>query len=183
MLSRGDRWAWVGGIIAGLVALIGQMLVGVVYNGMEARALLQALVPSADSLGAAVVQATAAILALMLTLLGLSRREMEDLEQGFFRRIQRISLLSSFALASAILLLLFLSIPLQQSPNVPADWFQGIYYALLLIIAAIAGLVVAIVIMLYSAIGGIINAIRPDASEIKNRNRVKVADSDAASRK
>ncbi len=175
-LFHGDRLAWIGGVLAGLVALGAQMLIGVVYNGTEARALLQALVPPAGSLGGAVAQSSATILALMLTLLGLSRREMGDLEPGFFRRIQQISLLSSFALASAILLLLFLSIPLQQSANVPAAWFQGIYYALLAIIAGIAGLVVAIVIMLYNAIGSIIRVVRPSPAERRNIERAAAGD-------
>ncbi len=161
-LFRGSRLAWLGGLVAALVAFFGQMLVGVVYNGFEAHALLEALIPSAHSLGGAVVQASATILALMLTLLGLSRKEIDDLERGFFRRIEQIALLSSIALASAILLLLFLSIPLQQSKTLPINWFQGIYYALLVIMAGIAGLVVAIVIMLYNAIQSIIQAVRPD---------------------
>lgn len=159
-LIRGNELAWVGGGIAAAVALVGQLLVGYVYNGSEAHDLLQALIPSAQSLGGAVVQASATILALMLTLLGMSRREIEDLETGFFNQIALISALSSIALASAILLLLFLSIPLQQSKTLRVNWFQGIYYVLVVIIGAIAGLVIAIVIMLYSAIQSIIRAVR-----------------------
>ncbi len=162
ILFKGERLAWLGGLLAGVIAFGAQMLVGFVYNGFEAHDLLQALIPTADSLGGAVVQASATILALMLTLLGLSQKELGDLERDFFRRIQRIALLSSIALASAILLLLFLSVPLQQSKTLPVNWFQIIYYVLLVIIAGIAGLVVAIVIMLYDAIAGMIRAVRPD---------------------
>ncbi len=161
-LFRGSRYAWLGGAVAAVVALVGQMLVGFVYNGFEAHDLLQALVPSAQTLGGAVVQASATILALMLTLLGLSRKEIEELEDGFFHHIQRVALLSSIALASAILLLLFLSIPLQQSKSLPVNWFQGIYYALVIIIASVAGLVVGLVVMLFTAIQSIIRAVRPD---------------------
>ncbi len=170
-LFRGSQVAWLGGVVAGGVALVGQMLVGSVYNGVEAHDLLQALIPSAHSLGGAVVQASATILALMLTLLGLSRKEIEDLEPGFFHRISQIALLSSIALASAILLLLFLSIPLQQSKTLPVNWFQTIYYALIVIMAGIAGLVVAIVIMLYNAIQSIIRAVRPNPRERSGDSR------------
>lgn len=166
-LFRGDALAWLGGLLAAVIALVGQMLVGFVYNGFEAHDLLQALIPTAGSLGGAVVQASATVLALMLTLLSLSRKELDDLEPGFFRRVQRIAQLSSIVLASAILLLLFLSIPLQQSKTLPVNWFQIIYYVLLVIIAAIAGLVVAIVIMLYNAIKGMISAVRPDERKHK----------------
>ncbi len=166
-LHWGNRTAWLGGLIAAIVALAGQMLVGFVYNGFEAHDLLQAMIPSAQSLGGAVVQASATILALMLTLLSLSRRETNDLETGFFRRIDRVAELSSIALAAAILLLLVLSIPLQQSKALPVNWFQIIYYVLVVITAGIAGLVVAVVIMLYTAIKSIIRAVRPDEREPK----------------
>lgn len=164
-LLWGSRLAWLGGVIAALVAFIGQMLVGYVYNGFQARDLIQALIPPAQSLGGAVVQATATILALMLTLLSLSQKEIADLERGFFHRISRIALLTSITLASAILLLLFLSIPLQQSKTLPVYWFQTIYYALIVIMAGIAGLVVGTVILLYSTIESVIKAVRPTPQE------------------
>ncbi len=167
-LFHGDRIAWIGGILAAAVALLGQILVGFVYNGFEAHDLLQALIPSAQSLGGAVVQASATILALMLTVLSLSRKEINDLETDFFHRIKRIALLSSITLAADILLLLFLSIPLQQSKTLPVNWFQIIYYTLVVIMSSIAGLVVTTVIMLYNAIQAIIKAIRPNPSEKSN---------------
>ncbi len=61
--------------------------------------------------------------------------------------------------------LLFLTIPLQQSKTLPVNWFQTIYYALTVIMSGIAGLVVATVIMLYTAIQSIIQAVRPDTVE------------------
>lgn len=160
-LSKGVRLEWLGGAIAAGVAIIGQILVGAVYNGFEAHDLIQAFIPSARSLGGAVVQASATVLALMLTMLILTRKEIGQLEYGLFHRIRHIALLSSIGLASAILLLLFLSIPLQQSKSLPVNWFQIIYYALIVVTAAIAGLVVAIVIMLYDAIESIIQVVRP----------------------
>ncbi len=163
-----DRLALFGGIAVGVAALVGQMLVGFVYNGFEAHDLLQALIPPAQSFGGAVVQASATILALMLTLLSLSRREIDDLEPGFFHRIDRVAELSSITLAAAILLLLLFSIPLQQSKTLPVNWFQIIYYVLVVVTAAIAGLVVMIVIMLYTAIKSIVQAVRPD--ERKSRH-------------
>lgn len=163
-LPSGSRAAWIGGAIAALVALFGQMLVGFVYNGFEALDLLQALIPSALALGGAVTQASATILALMLTLLSLSRKEIGDLEDNFFRSVEEIALLSSITLASVILLLLFLSMPLEQSKTLPVYWFQSIYYVLVVVLSGIAGLVITTVIMLYSATRSIIRAVRPNPS-------------------
>ena len=50
---------------------------------------------------------------------------------------------------------------------------------MLVIVAGIAGLVVAIVIMLYSAIEGMIQAVRPDPSERQGNTADRKRDEDA----
>jgi len=160
-LFVGDIWALVGGILAAAIALVGQWLIGRIYSGAEARHLLEAMNNSALWLGGSVVTASATILALMLTMLSLSDQTKIDFDRIFFKRIEQIGMMTTISLAGGILLLLFLSVPLQESKNVPSQWFTIIYYILITFLALIAGLLITVVLMLLNAIRSLIEGVRP----------------------
>jgi hypothetical protein len=164
-LFFGSKKSLFGGILAGSIALGGQWLVGQVYSGYEARQLLEAVASSSLYLGGSVVTASATIIALMLTMISLTRQTKGEFDSIFFKRIQRIGLLSTVALISGILLLLFLSIPLQESNKVPAYYFKPIYYILIVFVAGLSGLLVSIVLMLMNAIDSLIDVVRPSTDE------------------
>lgn len=159
-LFLGAKPALVGGLLAAGIALIGQWFVGQIYSGAEARRLIEAMVPSARAVGTSVVTASGTILALMLTMLSLTSEAKTRFDSTFYKRIERIGLLSTIALAAGILLLLVLSIPLQESKNVPSSWYSGVYYVLIALTAALAGLLVAIVLMLLNAMSSLIEVLR-----------------------
>lgn len=161
----GSKKALYGGLLAGAIALGGQWLVGQVYNGYEARQLLEAVASSSLYLGSSIVTASATIIALMLTMLSMTNQTDSDFGAVFYKRIQQIARLSTIALSAGILLLLFLSIPLQESDQVPADWFRSIYYVLITFVAGLSGLAVGIVLMLLSAINSLIDVVRPSTDE------------------
>ncbi len=148
-----------------MIALVGQYLVGQVYNGWEARQLLESVISSALYFSSAIVTAAATILALMLTMLGLTSQSDTEFDSIFYKRIERIALLSTICLITGVLLLLFLSIPVQESDQVPPSWYKIIYYVLIAFIAGLAGLIVAIVLMLFNAIKSLIDVISPSADE------------------
>lgn len=164
-LFLGSKKAVLGGLIAGVVALIGQYLVGQVYSGWEARRLLESVMSSALYFSSSVVTAAATILALMLTMLGLTSNAATEFDSIFYKRIQRIGLLTTICLIAGILLLLFLSIPVQESDQVPPSWFKIIYYVLISFISGLSGLVVGIVLMLLNSINGLIKVVSPSADE------------------
>lgn len=160
-LFLGAKRALVGGVLAAAIALAGQWFVGQIYSGAEARRLIEAMVPSARAVGSSVVTASGTILALMLTMLSLTNQAKTSFDAIFYRRIERIGLLSTIALVTGILLLLFLSIPLQESKNVPNSWYGGVYYVLIALTAGVAGLLVGIVLMLLNAMTSLIAVLRP----------------------
>ena len=162
-LFVGGRRAIYGGFSAAAVALAGQWLIGRVYTGYEARQFLESMSSSALYFGSAIVTAAATILALMLTILSLTSQSDEDFDQIFFLRVERIAKLATIILMGGILLLLFLSIPIKESDNVPGSWFTTIYYTLIFILAALAGLLITIVLMLLNAISSLIEVVRPSA--------------------
>ncbi|CAN5492112.1 hypothetical protein BH18ACI1_BH18ACI1_23460 [soil metagenome] len=173
ILFFGSKKALYGGLLAGAIALGGQWLVGQVYNGYEARQLLEAVASSSLYLGSSIVTASATIIALMLTMLSLTSQSDSDFGAVFFKRIQQIARLSTIALSAGILLLLFLSVPLQESDKVPANWFKIIYYVLITFVAGLSGLAVGIVLMLLNSINSLIEVVRPstdeEVEEAKNR--------------
>ncbi len=132
-----------------------------VYSGTEARNLVDALVPAARSVGSSVVTAAGTILALMLTMLSLTSQARSNFDRVFYQRIRRIGFLSTIALSAGILLLLFLSVPVQESNAVPASWFRAVYYVLIALTAGLAGLLVSIVLMLFNAMTSLIQVLGP----------------------
>lgn len=164
-LFFGSKKALAGGILAGSIALGGQWLVGQVYSGYEARQLLEAVATSAHYFASSIVTASATIIALMLTMISLSKQSDSEFDVIFFKRIQNIGQLSAIALISGILLLLFLSIPLQESDQVPSSYFKPIYYILIIFVALLSGLVVSVVLMLLNATNSLLNIISPSFEE------------------
>ena len=160
-LFVGAKRALIGGLLAAGVAAGGQWFVGQVYSGTEARNLLEAMLPSARSVGSAVVTAAGTILALMLTMLSLTNQARSSFDRVFYQRVERIGLLSTIALAMGTLLLLFLSIPIQESQQVPSSWYSYVYYVVIALTASLSGLLVAIVLMLYNAMTSLIQVLRP----------------------
>lgn len=164
-LFIGGKKALTGGVLAFGIALAGQWLIGQVYSGYEARKLLEAMSSSAHYLGSAVVTASATILALMLTMLSLSNQTDNEFDTIFYKRIKRVGVLATISLIGGILLLLFLSVPLQEADTVPSRWFTTIYYILMIFLAVLSGLLVAIVLMLLNAMTSLIDVVRPSANE------------------
>lgn len=164
-LFVGSRNSLIGGFLAGAIALSGQWLVGQVYSGWEARQLLESVISSALYFGSATVTGSATILALMLTMLGLTNTTDGEFDSIFFKRIERIGLLSTITLIAGVLLMLFLSVPVQESKDVPASWYKIIYYVLISYIAILSGLIVGVVLMLFNAIRSLIDVVKPSADE------------------
>ncbi len=164
-LFVGSKKALIGGLIVGAIALGGQIMVGQVYSGWEARKLLESVISSALYFGSSIVTGAATILALMLTMLGLTKQSDGEFDSIFFKRIERIGLLSTIALIAGVILLLFLSVPIQESNDVPNNWYKTIYYVLTGYISGLAGLTVGIVLMLYNAITSLLDVVKPDMDE------------------
>ncbi len=139
------------------------MLVGAVYSGTEAQQLVVAMSGPIGSLASAIIAGLATILALMLTMLGLSRRLEQGIGMPFYRRIERTALLAIVDMVGALALMLILSSPIQKTSE-QAYQAGGLvvtltYYLLLVLTALVAGLFMAIIVMLYNAIQTVIEAV------------------------
>lgn len=154
--DRADtKKAIVGGSIAFIILFAGTYSVGEV-GGFEARDLLTSMLPTARFLYSAVVTASATILALMLTLLSLSFNTQGRLDEGHYRRIRRIALIDTVTFIAAMTFLLFLVVPLDEPQQILPSWYEIFYYVTIVGSAILGGLLVTIVLMLYSTVTDII---------------------------
>jgi hypothetical protein len=114
--------------------------------------LLEAMLPTTRFLCSAVMTATATILALMLTLLGLSTGASDRIHPAHFQRVRQIALIDTVAFAAATLFLLVLNIPLEETDNLSSTWYDTIYYAVLICSSLLGGMLISAVLMLYDAV-------------------------------
>lgn len=128
-------------------------------NDWQGYSVLQSTLPTTRFLCSALITSSATILALMLTILSLGTTSDVPLSKGFYAQIRRVARLDTIAFVGAVLFLLTISVPLSESENVPTQWYDIIYYLNVAISCALAGLVVAIVTMLYQAIDAAIVAL------------------------
>lgn len=145
------KTAFVGGGLAFLIIISGTMLFGGI-GGFEAKSLLESMLPTARFFYSSVITASATILALMLTLLSLSFNTQSELNEVHYERIKQIALILTITFVTATTLLLFLIVPLRESDQVPSMLYRVYYYAVLAGSAIQGGLLVTIVLMLYSTV-------------------------------
>ncbi len=155
------RGPLIGGCVAAGVAGVGIWGIGA-GSGGETKLLIEAMLPSTRFLCSSVMTATATVLSLMLAMLGFTSSTDRELTPEFYSRVQKIALADATVFVAATLLLLCVSVPINESDKVPIHWFTAIYYFTLIATAAIGGSLISIVLMLYSAVAGIIAIFHPE---------------------
>jgi len=156
------KWALTGGALAAVFGIGVMILVGRVGD-YEARLLLEATLPTIRFLASSVITGSATVLALMLTMLGISGQTEVDLKPTHYRRIVQVSVMSVVALIASLLLLMFLTFPLQESEQL-RSLYSVVYYVVLGISAVVGGMMVAVVLMLLNAIRQMVEIFHPGAS-------------------
>lgn len=150
-----------GGAIVAATLFLTVFSVGAAGSA-EARALLEFAMPSVRFLCSGVLTMGMTVLALMLTLLGLTQSERLHFEDVHYRRMRQISSMNVVAIVGAVCLLLFMEVPLQESEAMRSV-YQIVYYTFLGASSLLGGLVVAIVLMLHRTILGLSRAVAPGA--------------------
>lgn len=152
------RKAILGGLVAAVVSIAGSTMVGQVSGG-EGRLLVEAMLPSTRFLCIAVMTASATILALMLTALGLSRNAPTPLRSSHYKRVEQIALFDSATFVLATLLLLILTIPIGESTTLPGEWYTIAYYVVLVLSSLLGGMLISVILMIYGTIRDLVEAI------------------------
>lgn len=155
-------WIMTGSVMTGLVVLMSRLALGRYYSDIEARQLLDAMTESALFLNAAITTGSATIIALMLTLLGLTRHVHDNFQRAFHDRVRSIAWLATVALLGALIVLVTMTIPVVESEAISASWYRGLWWTFSGAIAIVSGLFVSVVLTLLVTVIGAVDVLRPD---------------------
>lgn len=155
---RNHRTAIYGGLITTLFTGSGVFLLGNV-SGYEAKALLENSNYGLNSLCNTIVLASATILALLLTLLSVSSGSKNNLKAQHYHQVLNIAKVDVILFITALILFQIFNIPITESHNVPTSWFEIIYWATLVATSVISGLMIVVILMLYTCVTNLITII------------------------
>ncbi len=161
---RRESWmgsALTGGGVAAAVFLTVALGVGMVGD-REAIGMLESTLPTIRFLCSSAIGAAATVLALMVTLVGLSKRFESLVHPAYFKRIERIGTLCVSVMVGGVGLLLLLTVPLSESEKF-FEWYSAIYYAILVVASLLGGALVAMTMALRKAVMAILAAVHPEA--------------------
>lgn len=156
------RRALMGGGMAAAITLIGATVVGQA-SGYEAYRLLEVALSTTRSFCGTITLATGNILALMLTLIGLSANTDIDLAWAHYQRVEEIALADTITFVMAILIYLLLNVPISESEPTsdPTRWIAWFYYATLGLASILGGAVITVILMLFNTVRDLILVLSP----------------------
>jgi len=150
--------ALTGGALATAVTLVGMWLSGIA-SGSDVTALLRDFVPNAQAFTDTIVLASATILALMLTLLGMSSGGESHLKAAHYIRIKQIAYGDTLVFVVALTVGLLLNVPLNESSKLSGTLETVTYYSALSLTALLGGALVSIVLMIYNTVADMIDVL------------------------
>ena len=153
--------ALVGGGVAAALFLSVALGIGLVGD-REAISLLESTLPTIRFLCSSAIGVAATVLALMVTMVGLSKRFEDLVRAAYVKRIERIATLCVFVMVGGVGLLLLLTVPLSESEEF-FEWYNAIYYAILIVASLLGGALVAMTMALRKAVMAILAAVHPEA--------------------
>lgn len=154
------HWTFAGGAFAALALFAGAAAVGRV-GSFEGLRLLESTLPTVRFLASSVLAAGVTVLALMLTLIGLTFSTDWQFSEVHFRRVGRISALTSVMIVISAAILLFIGLPLEESEDL-RRYYNVFYYSVMGASAALGGVLVSVILMLHQTIKGLIAIEHPD---------------------
>jgi len=152
---KNNRTSIFGGLIATLFTGIGVFFLGDV-SGYEAKLLLKDSLAGLNVLCNTIILASATILALLLTVLSVSSGSKDALKKTHYLQVLSIAKFDVILFIAALILFQFFNIPIMESNKVPTSWFDVIYWATLIASAIISGMMITVILMLYTAVTNLI---------------------------
>lgn len=151
----------IGGLVTALTLFAMVVLVGRI-GSFEALRLIEAVLPGARFLAAAVIGGALTVMALLLTLLGLSITSEHAFSTRLYSRVSYITKLSVASIIMSTGLLLAVGVPIQQVDEV-RPYYAILYYVLAGAMALVGGMVVSMGLMIGATLRGLVNVQHPDA--------------------
>lgn len=149
-------------ILAGVIALcilsLGAYAIGDL-SGYEAKDLFKKSISGINMLSNTIILASATILALLLTVLGLGTDLNDELCDAHYKHIKAVAKLDVIVLISAIVSFIIFNLPITEGENVPKQWYTTIYYTTIGITSLLGAALMVVVMMLYKTITNLIASI------------------------
>ena len=136
-----------GGVATFLFMGLGAFLLGNL-SGYEAKVLIDTSLSGISMLCNTIVLGSATILALLLTLLGISSGVESKIKKVHYYQVLNIAKLDTLLFIGALLLFQFFNIPITESENLPTSWFAYIYWATLFFSSLLSGFMVTVILIL-----------------------------------
>lgn len=147
-----------GGLAASIFTGLGAFLLGDI-SGYEAKSLISTSLMGMNMLCNTIVLASATILALLLTLLGISSGTESQIKKVHYRQVLTIAKIDTILFVGALVLFQFFNIPITESDNLPTQWFAYIYWATLFFSSVLSGFMVTVILLLYNTVTNIISIV------------------------
>ena len=154
-MTNFTKRALFGGILFLIVIGIGSFLTGHL-SGYEAKQLIKVSISGLNTLCNTIVLASATILALLLTVLGLSSNTSSELRKGHYINITQIAKIDTIVFVSSLLCFVLFNLPVTESDNIPDNWYNVIYYVTLILSSVLSAALIVVVLMLYATVKNII---------------------------
>lgn len=126
-MNQIKKRAIVGGVVSTIVMGTGAFILGQI-SGYKAMELLKNSMSGINMLCNTVILGSTTILALMLTLLGLSRSSESRLTDRHYKDVLMIAKSDTILIVVAVITFLMLNLPISESEEVGSAWYQTIYY-------------------------------------------------------
>lgn len=149
------RLPFYGGILTALFTAVAVYLLGNL-SGYEAIQLIEISIPRISTLLNTIILASTTILALILTLLGISTGSDSKLKKTHYRQVLTLAKFDAFLFVIALIFFQLFNIPITEAETVPTAWYSFIYWIALFSSSLLSGMMVAVILMLYSTIQNII---------------------------
>ncbi len=154
-MDRIFKRAVVGGVVSTIIMGTGTFILGQL-SGYKAKELLSGSLSGINMLCNTVILGASTILALMLTVLSVSRASQSRLTEKHYQDVLIIAKSDTILIICSIIAFLLLNLPITESDQVPYAWYISIYYVSLAIASLLGGGLIAVVTMLYGTIANII---------------------------
>ena len=164
VLNKNNLRALYGGLIATFITGAGIFLLGNL-SGYKAKVLLDGSMPSLTMMCNTTALASATIMALLLTLLGISAGSKNKFNENHYQQILLISRWNAAVFIASIIAFQFFNIPITETKEVEYDWWKWIYWASLAISAVLGGAIISIILLLYNTIKNMIKVVGIQPSE------------------
>ncbi|RDK85468.1 hypothetical protein [Marinirhabdus gelatinilytica] len=153
-----NKRAFIGGLIVTLFLTLAVVVIGQI-SGYEAKKLIASSLPGLNMLCNTIVLASATILALLLTLLGISSGTKNKLKKAHYKQVLNIATIDTILFVCALVLFQLFNIPITETDNVPTTWYDVIYWSTLIVSSMLSGALITVILMLYNTVSNIINIV------------------------